>query len=96
LALVPGINSRAIDLLDNSRLTAQLVSLERATHRGGGRDTIDHPRGSHDDLINAAAGSLVMVPRSDRSRELPDHQSAHGYSILTHRWSPRREAGHAR
>ena len=96
LALVPEINSRAIDLLDNPRLTAQLLSLERATHRGGGRDTIDHPRGSHDDLINAAAGSLVMVPRSDRPRELPKHESSAGYSILKHSWSSRREASNAR
>jgi hypothetical protein len=29
----------------------------------GGRDSIDHPPGGHDDLINAAAIALVMVLR---------------------------------
>ena len=53
------INSRKVDLLDNARLTAQLISLERKTGRG--RDTIDHPPGGHDDLANAAAGALTEI-----------------------------------
>jgi hypothetical protein len=38
----------------------QLVSLERTCVRGG-RDKIDHPRGLHDDISNAAAGALVLA-----------------------------------
>ena len=38
----------------------QLVSLERTCVRGG-RDKIDHPRGLHDDIANAAAGALVLA-----------------------------------
>jgi hypothetical protein len=59
-SLLPLINSTAIDLLDNERLTAQLVQLERRTSRGG-RDSIDHAPGAHDDLANAAAGALVTA-----------------------------------
>jgi hypothetical protein len=53
--LLPAINSRKLDLLDDARLLTQLVSLERRTARGG-RDSIDHAPGAHDDLANAVAG----------------------------------------
>jgi hypothetical protein len=58
LALLPLLNSRAVDLLDPSRLTAQLVSLERRTARSG-RDSVDHQVGSHDDVANACAGAII-------------------------------------
>jgi len=29
----------------------------------GGRDRVDHPRGFHDDVANAAAGALVHAHR---------------------------------
>ncbi len=53
-------------LLDNPRLVAQFCGLERRTARGG-RDSIDHKPGAHDDLANAAAGCLVSVAGDDRS-----------------------------
>jgi len=53
--LLPAINSRKIYLLDHPRLLTQLVGLERRTARGG-RDSIDHAPGAHDDLANAVAG----------------------------------------
>lgn len=56
--LLPILTSGAVDLLDNPRLVLQLANLERRKGRAG-RDTIDHPAGSHDDLANAAAGALV-------------------------------------
>ena len=49
------INSGRVELLDNERLLAQLGSLERRTARGG-RDSIDHPPGGHDDVANVVAG----------------------------------------
>ena len=58
--LLPLINSRRVELLDNAKLVAQLVSLERRVGRGG-RDAIDHPPGAHDDLANAMAGALVLA-----------------------------------
>lgn len=57
---LPRLNSGEVDLLDNPRLTSQLLSLERRTARGG-RDSIDHPPGGKDDLANAAAGALVYL-----------------------------------
>jgi hypothetical protein len=58
--LLPHLNSGEVDLLDNPRLVAQLVGLERRTSRGG-RDSIDHPPGSHDDVANCVAGVLVKA-----------------------------------
>jgi hypothetical protein len=55
IGLLPLINSCRIELLDNRRLVAQLCGLERRTARGG-KDSIDHPPGQHDDLANAVAG----------------------------------------
>ena len=59
-AFLPLINSRSCDLLDNDRLVHQLVSLERRTGRGG-KDSIDHAPGGHDDVANAVAGALVRA-----------------------------------
>lgn len=58
--LLPMINSRQVELPDHPRLIAQLVGLERRTARGG-RDSIDHAPGAHDDVANAVAGALVAV-----------------------------------
>ena len=65
--LLPLINSRAIDLLDNDRLVTQLMSLERRTSRGG-RDSIDHAPGAHDDIANAVAGALVTAYKEPHVR----------------------------
>jgi hypothetical protein len=58
--MLPMLNSGEVDLLDNARLVAQLCALERRTARGG-RDSIDHGPGGHDDVANAAAGALTQV-----------------------------------
>jgi hypothetical protein len=60
--LLPLLTSRRARLLDQSRLTAQLLSLERRTGASG-RDAITHPRDGHDDVANAVAGALVHVSR---------------------------------
>jgi hypothetical protein len=59
---LPLLNSAMVELLDEPRLVAQFVGLERRTARGG-RDSIDHAPGAHahDDLSNAAAGALVAA-----------------------------------
>ncbi|MCJ7588872.1 MAG: hypothetical protein MUQ00_13365 [Candidatus Aminicenantes bacterium] len=43
---------------DSERLRLQLQALERRT-RAGGKDTVDHPEGLHDDVANACAGVAV-------------------------------------
>jgi hypothetical protein len=57
---LPLLNSGRIELLDSSRLIKQLLGLERRIARGG-RETIDHPPGGHDDIINAVAGASVLA-----------------------------------
>jgi hypothetical protein len=72
-SLLPLLNSRAIDLLDSDRLLHQLVGLERRTARGG-KDSIDHARGAHDDLANAAAGAVELAasrPSGWRRERMP-------------------------
>jgi hypothetical protein len=56
--LLPLLNSGKVELLDNPRLVNQICALERRTTRGG-RDSIDHPPGAHDDCANATAIALV-------------------------------------
>ncbi|MDP2358198.1 MAG: hypothetical protein Q8M31_19345 [Beijerinckiaceae bacterium] len=63
LSLLPLINSRKVQLLDDKRLLPQLSNLERRTARGG-KDSIDHAPGAHDDIANSAAGALTMVTRN--------------------------------
>ena len=58
--MLPLLNSRKCELLDNRRLISQLHGLERRTARGG-RDSIDHSPGAHDDIANAVAGALVLA-----------------------------------
>ena len=58
--MLPLLNSRKCELLDNRRLISQFHGLERRTARGG-RDSIDHGPGQHDDLANAASGALVLA-----------------------------------
>jgi hypothetical protein len=58
--LLPLLNSGRVELLDHARLVAQLCDLERRTSRGG-KDSIDHTPGGHDDLANAVAGALLLA-----------------------------------
>jgi hypothetical protein len=53
--LLPLLNSRRIELIDHPKLVNQLLGLERRTARGG-KDSIDHAPGQHDDVANAVAG----------------------------------------
>ena len=64
LAFLPMLNSGRLDLLDNQRMVAQFVGLERRTSRAG-KDTVDYSPGSHDDVANSVAGALAMLA-SDR------------------------------
>jgi hypothetical protein len=58
--LLPMLNATRCSLLDHQRLISQLCGLERRTSRGG-RDSIDHAPGAHDDIVNACAGALLLV-----------------------------------
>lgn len=60
LRTLPAINSKRVDLLDSPKLLAQFIGLERRTARGG-RDSVDHRPGSHDDVVNAAAGAITLA-----------------------------------
>lgn len=60
---LPLLNSGQAELLDIAKLVSQFCGLERRTARGG-RDSIDHAPGGHDDLVNAVAGALLLVGRS--------------------------------
>jgi len=57
---LPALNGRRVRLLDQPRLIAQLCNLERRVSRGG-RDSIDHGPGQHDDVGNSVCGALTLV-----------------------------------
>lgn len=63
LDLLPALNSGRVELPPDDRLVNQLLGLERRTARGG-RDSIDHPPGGHDDRANVIAG-LVSNNHAD-------------------------------
>lgn len=65
LELLPLLNSARVELLNHEKLLTQLCRLERKTARSG-KDSVDHGPGpgSHDDVINAVAGALVMLGQS--------------------------------
>jgi hypothetical protein len=56
--MLPMLNSGRVELLDLPRVVGQLCGLERRTARGG-KDSIDHAPGAHDDLVNSVAGALL-------------------------------------
>ncbi len=58
--VLPLLNAHKVELLNLPKLQAQLCGLERRTARGG-RDSIDHAPGAHDDIANVVAGVLVSV-----------------------------------
>lgn len=68
LELLPLINSARVELLENTKLLAQLTGLERRTSPSG-RETIDHAPGGHDDLANAAGGALVAASKAASSAD---------------------------
>jgi len=60
LETLPHFSRGSIELLDLPTLRTQLLLLERRT-RAGGRDSVDHPRGAHDDQANSVAGALLLA-----------------------------------
>jgi hypothetical protein len=74
---LPLFTARLIEVLDIKALEGQLRQLERRP-RTTGRDSIDHPRGGHDDLANAALGAAWVCARSGAQVNEP------GRSSVTH------------
>src|SRR5262249_53691889 len=60
LELLPVLNSNRAELLDHARLIMQLCQLERHA-AGSGKDSVRHPPGGHDDVVNAVAGAIVTA-----------------------------------
>lgn len=86
LETLPMFSQGRIELLDLPVLRTQLLLLERRT-RAGGRDSVDHPRGAHDDHANAAAGALHLAGArkppmtiSDAALEMLEGEQSDPYS----------------
>lgn len=62
-SLLPLLNGKRADLLDHDKMVTQIASLERRVARGG-KDSIDHPPNSHDDVANVVAGALTGLVES--------------------------------
>ena len=72
---LPGLNSGKFELLDHRRLVSQICALERRTARGG-RDSVDHPPGQHDDIANSALAALSLVGTSEQVLNISDEAVA--------------------
>ena len=57
LEALPLFTRGLVRLPDHSRLVRELRLLERRAHRGG-KDSVDHPRGGHDDYSTCVCGVL--------------------------------------
>ena len=67
---LPILNSGQAELLDNPTLKAQFLALDRNVARGG-RETIDHVPGGHDDVANAVAGACEEAKRVGAKMKQP-------------------------
>jgi hypothetical protein len=61
MEVLPLFTQATIELLDHPRLLTELRLLERRTRSGSNCDSVDHPRGAHDDVSNAACGALLLA-----------------------------------
>ena len=79
-AALPLLNSGNVRLINNQRLINQLLGLERRTSRQE-LDSVHHGPGlhSHDDLINAALGAVVLA--GDKSK-LPFYRAEWIYTEM--------------
>jgi hypothetical protein len=75
LEFLPLLTQRRVELLDHARTVTEIRQLERKA--GSGRDSVDHPKGFHDDCANVIAGAAVMVQQP----------SGAGYCVLRG-WGP--------
>lgn len=66
---LPLLNSQRVRFLDHKKMLAQFAALERQS-RSGGRDTVDHPRGAHDDIANSVAGALLLASENYCSADM--------------------------
>ena len=78
--MLPLITSGRVELLDKPRLRNQVINLERRSR--GGRETIDHARGAHDDVANAVAGVLVYLANKGVKTHGTRERSGHRMSIV--------------
>jgi hypothetical protein len=63
LEFEPLLAQGQVELLDAKKLFSELRGLERRT-RSGGKDSVDHGPGCHDDVANAAAGACVLAAQN--------------------------------
>ena len=79
-AVLPLITSGRVELLDKPRLRNQLLNLERKST--GGRETIDHHRGAHDDVANCVSGLLVLLSEKGVKNHGTQLRSGHFLKLL--------------
>ena len=76
LSALPLFTSGRVRLLDNGRLVHQFVSLERRVTKFG-RDRVDHPASTADDMANSAAGALVLAAHEHKPGLIRSSQLLH-------------------
>lgn len=64
-----------VQIPKNEKLKTQFLLLERRTGIGG-KDSVDHPRGAHDDIANSVAGVSVLIDQKIGKRATPEELKA--------------------
>jgi hypothetical protein len=83
LEFLPLLNSGRVRWVDVPAIAAQLTGLERRVGRSG-RDTIDHGRKGHDDVVNVVAGAALLAEEAAGTTRIPPE------AFLRARQPPRR------
>jgi hypothetical protein len=92
---LPAINSGRVELLDLPKLVSQLASLERRMARGG-RDSIDHPKGLHDDIANSVSGAVQIALGPIQHPVVQGRWGYRSNKPKSHRWDgPLPDGGYA-
>lgn len=71
LDTLAALNSDRVQLPPDTKMLNQFTNLERRTSRNG-RETVDHPPGSHDDRCNAVAGLVSHLSAKRTARKLTE------------------------
>jgi hypothetical protein len=72
MSFMPLVLTRTVELPDIERLSEQLQSLERIP-QSSSTDSVNHPKGGHDDCANVIAGVAVLLYDDIKRRLTPEY-----------------------
>lgn len=86
MGFMPLVLTRTVELPDIGRLSDQLQSLERIP-QSSSTDSVNHPKGGHDDCANVVAGVAVLLYDDIKRRLTPEYMASRLPSVAGQRYS---------